>query len=218
MGWVTYGSSRLTLIVKLSHACVLCAKHWRPSTDYHMVQLKFETFEACEGFLFSLSGKNTLHLKFLAHSRVVTRETKRKTTTKTKYSINTQRVVRSLHSKWAFTLVRLCYGESKNYKFHGSKSFSVDLNLREWRVGEKNCRSVMALLLLSICCCKQGQPQKNGSMFPHCCRSFKFELPIRTDLPSSYVGQIFLLSCSSQFLQFVATVFSTSQGFYLTTV
>jgi hypothetical protein len=35
------------------------------------------------------------------------------------------------------------------------KSFGVDLNLQEWRVGEKNCRSAMALLLLSGCCCKQ---------------------------------------------------------------
>ncbi len=79
------------------------------------------------------------------------------------------------------------------------KSFGVDLNLWEWWVGKKNCRSAMALLLLGGCCCKQGQQQKNGSMFPHCCRSSKFKLPIQTDLPSSYIGQIFLLSCSSQF-------------------
>jgi hypothetical protein len=42
-----------------------------------------------------------------------------------------------LHSKWAFTLVRLSYAESKNCKFHGSQKFGVDLNLREWWVGER---------------------------------------------------------------------------------
>ncbi len=72
---------------------------------------------------FSLLGKNELRLKFVAHSHVVTWETKRKTSTKTKHSINTLRVITSLHSKWAFTLVRLSYVESKNCKFHGSQKF-----------------------------------------------------------------------------------------------
>jgi hypothetical protein len=44
----------------------------------------------------------------------------------------------------------------KTVSFMTPKSFGVDLNLREWRVGEKNCRSAMALLLLGGCCCKQG--------------------------------------------------------------
>jgi hypothetical protein len=85
----------------------------------------------------------------------------------------------------------------KTVSFMAPKSFGVDLNLWEWRVGEKNCRLVMALLLLCGCCCKQGQQQKNGGMFPHCCGSFKFKLLIQTDLPSSYVGQIVLLSRGS---------------------
>ncbi len=72
---------------------------------------------------FSLLGKNTLRLKFAAHSHVVTWETKRETTTKTKHSINTLRVVPSLHSKWAFTLVRLSYTESKNCEFYDSEKF-----------------------------------------------------------------------------------------------
>jgi hypothetical protein len=52
-------------------------------------------------------------------------------------------------------------------------------------VANKGNWLAMTLLLLGGCCCKRGQQQKNGSMFPHCCRSFKFKLPIQTDLPSS---------------------------------
>ncbi len=94
--------------------------------------------QRCKKGNFSLSGKNTLRLKFAAHSHVVTWETKREPTTKTKHSINTLRVVPSLHSKWAFTLVRLSYAESKTVSFMTPKSFGVDPNLRKWRVGEKN--------------------------------------------------------------------------------
>ncbi len=142
-----------------------------------LIFLSVNTFSSKQTpfLLFSLSGKNTLHLKFAAHSHVVTWETKRKTTTKTKHSINTLRVVPSLHSKWAFTLVRLSYAESKNCKFHGSQKFWCRPKPPGVTGGwKKNCRLAMALLLLSSCCCKQGQQQKNGSMFPHCCRSFKF--------------------------------------------
>ncbi len=114
------------------------------------------------GYLwFSLSGKNTLHLKSAAHSHVVTWETKSETITKTKHSINTLRVVPSLHSKWPFTLLRLSYAESKNSKFYGLQKFWCGPKPPGVAGGWKNCRSVMALLLLGGCCCKQGQQQKN---------------------------------------------------------
>ena len=131
------------------------------------------------GYLrFSLSGKNTLHLKFAAHSHVVTWETKRKTTTKTKHSINTIRVVPSLHSKWAFTLVRLSYAESKNCEFYESQKFWCRPKPPGVAGGWKQNAGRQWLCYCSAAAVANKETTKNGSMFSHCCKISKFENPI----------------------------------------
>ena len=127
---------------------------------------------------FPFRGKThcALNLRHIGH--VVTWETKRETTTKTKHSINTLRVVPSLHSKWAFTLVRLSYAESKNCEFYDSQKFwcrpkppGVAGGWKKLPVGD-GFAIARRLLLQTKATTKEWQHVS------HCCRISKFGTPI----------------------------------------